>query len=102
MLFIKKAIINKCLALWIEFDEEAWIPLFNDKYMTIGAIDFDAFKAFIFFMLKVCSDLAVVIQASQEDSLDFFLSDDVEANNWITLFLNHSHRLVVGGKSVTF
>ena len=90
MLFIKQAIINKRLALWIEFDEEAWIPLFHDKYMTIGVIGCDASKAFIFiFMLKVCSDLALVIQASQGDSLDFFLSDDVEANNWITLFLNH-------------
>ena len=50
--------------------------------MTIGVIGCDAFKAFIFiFMLKVCSDLAVVIQASQGDSLDFFLGDDVEANN---------------------
>ena len=58
--------------------------------MTIGVIDRDAFKAFIFiFMLKVCSDLAVVIQAGQGDSLDFLLSYDIEANNWITLFLNH-------------
>ena len=50
--------------------------------MNIGVIDCDDFKAFIFiFMPKVCSDLAVVIQASQGYSSDFFLSDDVEANN---------------------
>ena len=48
--------------------------------MTICMIDCDTLKASIF-MLKVCSDLNVVIQASQGDSLDFFLSDDVEANN---------------------
>ena len=48
--------------------------------MTIGVINCHAFKAFIF-MLKVCIYLAVVIQASQGDSFDFFLSDDVEANN---------------------